>query len=112
MSKRLRVSRELRVSQPEIADELGLAMLEQKAGKPREDTLKDMAERTNVPSVRALVNTLVQSDVFGASIAKTLRVYSDVSDHAETSKFEHLSPSGELAAGGVGLAASRTSRAG
>ena len=58
-----RVSRELRVSQPEVADELGLAVLEQKAGKPREDTLKDMAERTNVPSVRAFVNTLVQSDV-------------------------------------------------
>lgn len=73
----LRVSRELRVSQPEVADELGLAMLEQKAGKPREDALKALAERTNVPSVRALVNTLVQSDVFGTSIAKTLRVYSD-----------------------------------
>jgi len=72
-----RLSRELRVSQPEIADELALATLEQKAGKPRQDTLKDLAERTNVPSVRALVNTLVQSDVFGTSIAKTLRVYSD-----------------------------------
>jgi tight adherence protein C len=72
-----RVSRELRVSQPEIADEIGLAVLEQKAGKPREETLKDMAERTNVPSVRAFVNTLVQSDVFGTSVAKTLRIYSD-----------------------------------
>lgn len=73
----LRVSRELRVSQPEIADELGLSVLEQKAGKPREDALKGLAERTNDPSVRALVNTLVQSDVFGTSIGKTLRVYSD-----------------------------------
>ena len=73
----LRVSRELRVSQPAVADELALTMLEQKAGKPREDALKALAERTNVPSVRALVNTLVQSDVFGTSVAKTLRVYSD-----------------------------------
>jgi tight adherence protein C len=72
-----RVSRELRVSQPEVADELSLAVLEQKAGKPRDQALKDMAERTNVPSVRAFVNTLVQSDTFGTSIAKTLRVYSD-----------------------------------
>ncbi len=30
-----------------------------------------------VPSVRAFVNTLVQSDIFGTSIAKTLRIYSD-----------------------------------
>jgi tight adherence protein C len=73
----LRVSRELRVSQPAVADELGLTMLEQKAGKPREDALKALAERTNAHSVRALVNTLVQSDVFGTSVAKTLRVYSD-----------------------------------
>jgi tight adherence protein C len=73
----LRVSRELRVGQPEVADELGLAVLEQKAGKPRADTLKDLGERTNVPSVRAFVNTLVQSDVFGTSVAKTLRIYSD-----------------------------------
>jgi len=73
----LRVSRELRVSQPEIADELGLAMLEQKAGKPREDTLKALADRTDVPAVRAFVNTLVQSDAFGTSVAKTLRIYSD-----------------------------------
>ena len=73
----LRVSRELVISQPDVADELGLTMLEQKAGKPREDALKDLAERTNAPTVRALVNTLVQSDVFGTSIAKTLRVYSD-----------------------------------
>ena len=73
----LRVSRELRVSQPEVADELGLTVLEQKAGKPRESALKSLAERTRVPSIRAFVNTLVQSDVFGTSIAKTLRVYSD-----------------------------------
>ena len=72
-----RVSRELRVSQPELSDELGLAVLEQKAGKPRDEALQALADRTNVPSVRAFVNTLVQSDMLGTSIAKTLRVYSD-----------------------------------
>src|SRR5262249_34616405 len=43
-----RVARELGPSQPDVADEFGLAVLEQKAGKPRTDALKDMAERTNV----------------------------------------------------------------
>ena len=73
----LRVSHELRLTQPEISDELGVVNLEQKAGRPRAETWKNLAERTDVASVRALVNMLVQADSFGSSVAKTLRVYSD-----------------------------------
>jgi tight adherence protein C len=72
-----RVARELRVSQPAISEELALATLEQKAGKPRDESFKDLADRANVASVRAFTNTLVQSDAFGTSIAKSLRIYSD-----------------------------------
>ena len=73
----MRVARELRLSQPEISDELGLLILEQKAGRPRDEALKALADRTDIDSIRTLVNTLVQADTFGTSIAKTLRVYSD-----------------------------------
>jgi tight adherence protein C len=73
----LRVSQELKLSQPQIAEEFGLMMLEQKAGRPRHDALKALADRVDIDSVRALVNTLIQADTFGTSIAKTLRVYSD-----------------------------------
>jgi len=73
----LRASKELTVSQPEIADELGLMLLEQRAGRQREEALKGLADRIGIDSVRALVNTLVQANNFGTSIAKTLRVYSD-----------------------------------
>jgi len=73
----MRVAQEIKRSQPEIADEFSVVHLEQKAGHPRADALKNLAERTDVDSVRALINTLVQSDTFGTSIAKTLRVYSD-----------------------------------
>ena len=73
----LRVSQELKLSQPELADELGLVILEQKAGRPRDEALKSLADRTDIDSIRALVNTLIQADTFGTSIAKTLRVYSD-----------------------------------
>ena len=73
----LKVSQELRLSQPEVADEFGLLMLEQKAGRPRAEALKALADRTNIDSVRTLVNTLIQADTFGTSIAKALRVYSD-----------------------------------
>ena len=73
----LRVSQELRLSQAEIADEFGLLMLEQKAGRHRHEALKGLADRTNIDSIRTLVSTLIQADTFGTSIAKTLRVYSD-----------------------------------
>jgi len=72
-----RVSDELRLSQPEIREELVLVNLEMKAGRPREEALRNLALRTDVDSIRALVTTLVQADTFGTSIAKTLRVYSD-----------------------------------
>jgi tight adherence protein C len=51
--------------------------VEQRAGRPREEALKGLAQRTDIDTIRALVNTLVQADAFGTSIAKTLRVYSD-----------------------------------
>ena len=72
-----RVALELKVSQPEISDELVLVTLEQKAGRPRDEALRNFAERADIDTVRALVTTLVQADAFGTSIAKTLRVYSD-----------------------------------
>lgn len=73
----MRVADELHISQPEISDEFGLIVLEQRAGRPRPEAWKNLAERTNVDSVRAMVATLVQADHFGTSVSKTLRVYSD-----------------------------------
>ncbi len=72
-----RSSEELRLSQPEIADELGLLILEQRAGRPRVDCWKHFGDRVDIDIVRALVSAVIQADQFGTSIAKTLRVYSD-----------------------------------
>ena len=72
-----RTSYELRSAQPEMCDELGVVVLEQRAGRPRADTWRNMAERTDVDSVRNLVSMLVQSEKFGTSIARTLRIHSD-----------------------------------
>jgi tight adherence protein C len=73
----IRVADELAISQPQISDELSLTVLEQRAGRTRADAWKNLAERTNVDSVRAMVATLVQADHFGTSVSKTLRAYSD-----------------------------------
>jgi tight adherence protein C len=72
-----RTAEELKIAQSEVSDELGVVVLEQRAGRPRGDAWKHFAERTEVDSVRNLVSVLVQSEKFGTSIAKTLRVHSD-----------------------------------
>jgi len=73
----VRVAEEMQLSQPEISDEFSLTLLEQRAGRTRTEAWKNLAERTDVDSVRAMVATLVQADHFGTSISKTLRGYSD-----------------------------------
>ena len=72
-----RTTEELRVAQPEVSDELGIVVLEQRAGRARSDAWKQFAERTGVDSVRNLVSVLVQSEQLGTSVSKTLRVHSD-----------------------------------
>jgi tight adherence protein C len=68
---------ELRESQPELCDELGLVLLEQRAGRPRIDAWRHLSERVDIDIVRTLVSSIVQAEQFGTSIAKTLRTYSD-----------------------------------
>ena len=74
----LRVSDELKISQPELTDEFNLLNLEQRAGRPRQEAWKNLADRTDLDSMRGLVSTLMQADQFGTSIANGLRVHSDV----------------------------------
>jgi tight adherence protein C len=72
-----RTAEELQKAHPAIGDELGIVVLEQRAGRPRGEAWRHFAERTDVDSVRNLVSVLVQSEQFGTSVAKTLRVHSD-----------------------------------
>jgi tight adherence protein C len=72
-----RTAVELKAAQPEVCDELNIVVLEQRAGRPRTEAWKHMAERTDVDCVRNLVTMLVQAEQFGTSVAKTLRIHSD-----------------------------------
>jgi tight adherence protein C len=73
----VRTSEELVHAQPELCDELHVVVLEQRAGRPRQDTWKHLAERTEVDCIRNLVSMLIQAEQFGTSIGKTLRTHSD-----------------------------------
>jgi tight adherence protein C len=72
-----RTSTELKQAQPELCDELRIVVLEQRAGRPRGEAWKHLAERTDVDAVRNLTSMLIQAEQFGTSIAKTLRVHGD-----------------------------------
>jgi tight adherence protein C len=73
----VKVSSELMDVHPDIATEFELANLEIRVGRERDEALRNLAERTGVDDMRSLVGTLIQTDKFGTSIARALRVFSD-----------------------------------
>jgi tight adherence protein C len=73
----LKVSSELREAHPDISTEFELANLEIRVGRERDEALRNLAERTGVDDLHSLVAMLIQTDKFGTSIARALRVFSD-----------------------------------
>jgi len=73
----LRVSKELDRVSSVMSDELLLVSLEIRAGTPREEALRNLADRTGLDDIRSLTSMLIQTDRFGTSIANALRVHAD-----------------------------------
>ncbi|HET6372041.1 MAG TPA: type II secretion system F family protein [Candidatus Polarisedimenticolia bacterium] len=73
----VRVSEELRETHPEISDEFRLVNLEIRAGRTRPEALRSLGERTGVDDIISLASMIIQTDRFGTSIARSLRVHSD-----------------------------------
>ncbi|HEX4870566.1 MAG TPA: type II secretion system F family protein [Moraxellaceae bacterium] len=72
-----RTADEMRINSPALADELHLVTLELRAGASREQALRNLALRSGVEEIDALVAMLIQADRFGTSIADSLRVQAD-----------------------------------
>src|SRR5271165_742509 len=73
----LRTGQELATSHPVIAEEFMLINLEQRAGKPRINAWRDMADRTQLETVRGFATMLAQSDRFGTPISRALGTFAD-----------------------------------
>src|SRR3982074_3031924 len=73
----MRVGQDLNHAHPELSSEFHLFDLETRAGKPRVEALRNLADRTGVDDIRALVAPLIQPHRFGTSLAQALRVHSD-----------------------------------
>jgi tight adherence protein C len=70
------VADELDEASPELSDELGLTSLELGFLTDRQKALQNLSERTNMPSLRGMVNTLMQAERYGTPLAHSLRVLS------------------------------------
>lgn len=87
-----RVGDEIGISHPELAKEFHMVNLELRAGKTREQALRDLAERTGVEHVQSLAALLIQAEHFGTSIARALR------EHAEEMRNLRMQAAKETAA--------------
>jgi tight adherence protein C len=73
----VRVGQELRVSHPELSEELLQINFEQRAGAPRIAAWKSFSDRADSENVRSFVAMLIQTDRFGTPISKSLGNFSD-----------------------------------
>ena len=60
-----------------LSDEFRRMLHEIRIGSSRADALRSMAERTDVPDLRAFILAMLQADTFGVSISRLLRSQAD-----------------------------------
>jgi tight adherence protein C len=72
-----RVADEIRLSAPLLSAELSQTSLEMRAGIARGDGFRRLANRTGVEELRNLAAVIIQTELFGTSIAHSLRVMAD-----------------------------------
>lgn len=71
-----RVAYELRTICPPLADEFSVTADEMQIGASNAAALRNLAARADVPSVQALMTTLIQSQEYGTPITQALRTLS------------------------------------
>ncbi len=71
-----RVSKELGVAYAELTDEIAITSIEIGFLPERRKALENLAERVNLPEVRALTSILIQTEKYGTPVSQALRVLS------------------------------------
>lgn len=71
-----RVSKELAITYPEIAQELLLTSIEIGFLPDRNKALSNLAERCKMPEIKGITSVLIQTEKYGTPIAQALRVLS------------------------------------
>ncbi len=73
----LKIANEVQPVYPEMSEELFIISREQRAGKPRLEAWRSMADRVDVDAIRQFVAMLVQTDRLGTPIAQALGTFAD-----------------------------------
>lgn len=73
----IRIGDELRLAHKDLSDEFLFIRLEQRAGKPRIEAWRNMADRTGLEVFRSFVSMLVQTERFGTPLSKSLGYFAD-----------------------------------
>lgn len=71
-----RVAKELERAAPELSDEFSLTAIELGFLPERRQALVNLSERVDLPALRGVVTTLIQSERYGTPLATSLRVLS------------------------------------
>jgi tight adherence protein C len=86
-----RVATELRTAHPLLATELNIVEREIQLGRSAGEALREFADRSDLEEVRSLASVVLQSERFGASLVRALRV------HAESFRTKRVQRAEELA---------------
>lgn len=69
-----RVASEISSANPELGEELDLTAIELGFLPERRQALTNLNRRTNLPAIRGVVNTLLQTEKYGTPLSQSLRV--------------------------------------
>jgi len=72
-----RVGSELATAHPLLASEMNIILREVQLGQSIGEALRHFADRADVEEIRSLASVVTQSQRYGASLVKAMRVYSD-----------------------------------
>ena len=72
-----KVSEEMTLTHPQLSSEFKQMNLELRAGKTRQSALRNLALRANINSLNSLITLVIQTDKFGTSVARALKVFAD-----------------------------------
>ena len=86
-----KVAIELRDAHPLLASELNIARREIQLGRSTGDALRQFSSRCDLEEIRSLASVILQSERFGASLVRALRV------HADTLRGKRLQRAEEMA---------------
>jgi tight adherence protein C len=73
----LRIAKEIAPANPELSEEFLIIGREQRAGKPRLDAWRSMADRVDLDTVNQFVAMLIQTERLGTPIARALGEFAD-----------------------------------